>query len=219
MAAFGATLAVAAPALASNPLGAWVKVDKVVFEPDQTNATKVQVWGVFALNLGQQAGSWAYSEPNPGYMYFSCPQGYEAQCRMEWADFKNAIGTKNCSGFGQNYVAPGTVRAASVSPASPDPWPVTMTMGVYNTPWAGGTCDKLQNFGSPDGGTTLDGGNPATDSGTGNPGTDSGSGKGPGDTTPKGGGGCAVAPEGTALPVFEGLALALALAMRRRRAH
>jgi hypothetical protein len=219
MAAFGATLAVAAPALASAPLGAWVKVDKVVFEPDETNATKIQVWGVFALNLGQQAGSWAYSPPQAGYMYFSCPQGYEAQCRMEWADFKLAVGTKNCSGFGQNYVAPGTVRATSALPASPDAWPVTATMGVYNTTWAGGTCDQLQNY-ALDGGTLADGGNnPSTDSGSGNPPADSGTGnpKGPGAT--KGGGGCAVAPDAAALPIFEGLALALALAMRRRRAR
>jgi len=40
----------ASRALASDPVGVYAIVDKVVFEPNETNPERIQVWGAFALS-------------------------------------------------------------------------------------------------------------------------------------------------------------------------
>jgi hypothetical protein len=183
----------------------------------------VQVEGVFALNFGQMAGSWAYSSPKSGIMYFECPQGAEAQCRMEWADFKAAIGTMNCAGFGQNYTPPGTIRAKNMPLGNPDPWPVNMTLGVYLTQYAGGTCDQLRNHSEGDGGLvpTDSGSNPnPMPTNTGNPGNPNPGGMMMQNQKPttSGGNGCSIGGDAApALPIGSALLLSLIALLRPRR--
>jgi MYXO-CTERM domain-containing protein len=207
-------LALAGTAEASTPHGAWAHVDKVELLPDEAGATKVVLTGKFALTQGPGKGVWAYENPVAGYMYFQCPSGSEADCRLQWSEIKGTVGTTTCAGFGQSDVVPGTVRPAGTPLGTPDNYFVGM--GVTRTVYAGGVCEKLRTY-SVDAGVT-----PAPDAG--NPGTP----PAPVPTTPApktespGGGGttssgCALGGSSTssgALAVMVGLIL---VGLRRRR--
>src|SRR5438067_4456827 len=137
----GFTIAIAAlfvaamPLRASDPIGVYGVIDKVVFEPNEASATAVQVWGAFSLAVprspnGQQtkpAGSFGddksgdvYAAVQKGYLYFTCPKAKETLCRNEWNDLKATAGKKDVVGFGSRWVGHATVRSASEKPASPD---------------------------------------------------------------------------------------------------
>ncbi|HLQ77958.1 MAG TPA: hypothetical protein VK210_11420 [Terriglobia bacterium] len=106
---------------ASDPVGIYAMVDKVVFEPSEAAPQRVQVWGVFALAV--PPGD-TYTAPARGYMYFSAGQGREAVAKTEWADLKSVVGTGQGVGFGARYTATGTVRKAGEKVANPDTYPV-----------------------------------------------------------------------------------------------
>src|SRR5438270_910423 len=103
---FGYVLALAAglvacgAARASDPVGGYLIVDKVVLEPVDS-PTKVQVWGAFVFATAR--GGKAYGSPLRGYVYYEAPSGKEAVCRKEWADLKKAAGTGQVLGFGTSY--------------------------------------------------------------------------------------------------------------------
>src|SRR5438876_1278444 len=67
--------------LASDPVGIYAYVDKVVLEPNDTTPERIQVWGGFALAEG---GGYEYGKAQPGYMYFKLKPGKEEVCRNEW---------------------------------------------------------------------------------------------------------------------------------------
>jgi hypothetical protein len=118
-------VALAVPALrASDMVGVYALIDRVVLEPTDTGAVRVQLWGAFAL-ADRKDGS-NYQEPAKGYLYYSCPAGKEQTCRNEWADLKALAGTKVAAGFGGRYVATGRVRPATEAVASPDVYPIEM---------------------------------------------------------------------------------------------
>lgn len=127
IAAVTAGLLVALPVLlpASDPMGVYAVVQKVVLEPNETEPVRVQVWGAFAVSDGKRDSD-AYSPPQVGYLYYSCPAGQERTCRNEWADLKTVAGKGIGVGFGGRYVETGRVRKASETPASPDPYPIKM---------------------------------------------------------------------------------------------
>jgi hypothetical protein len=121
--ALAAALAAGGAARASDPIGGYLIVDKVVLEPSDAPTT-IQIWGSFALY--KEPGGRAYGDPVRGYLYYKAPSGKEDVCRKEWADLKKAAGTGQVIGFGSSYElkALGKVRKASEKPASPDPYPV-----------------------------------------------------------------------------------------------
>src|SRR5438270_13944134 len=110
-------------ARASDPIGAYTIVDKVVLDPADAPTT-IQIWGSFALATEQRGSN--YGDPVRGYLYYKAPSGKEEVCRKEWNDLKKAAGTVQVIGFGSRYelAAIGKVRKANEKPASPDTYPV-----------------------------------------------------------------------------------------------
>src|SRR5438034_6084567 len=54
-------------ALASDPVGIYALVDKVVFEPNETNPERIQIWGGFAIAEGY---GYTYKNAQRGYLYY-----------------------------------------------------------------------------------------------------------------------------------------------------
>lgn len=107
---------------ASGRTSVFAVIEKVVFEPNEANADRIQLWGAFAFVDGggavmslaesvkarQAAGSGATamtSSPLRGYMYFSLPSTASVEqikvVRTEWSDLKKLTGTGEAVAFGQ----------------------------------------------------------------------------------------------------------------------
>jgi hypothetical protein len=101
------TLSVSVPA--SGVLGIFALLDKVVFEPDETHAERVQLWGVF----GYTNGVGAVTDVERGYVYFRLPNANEVNdvaisttlIRREWLDLKSVAGTDQAIGFSLSGVS------------------------------------------------------------------------------------------------------------------
>jgi hypothetical protein len=89
---------------ASGPVGVFAVLEKVVFEPNEANAERVQVWGAFAFVDGGITVNVATSKPQRGYLYFTMPAaatGAEMKiARTEWSDLKAVAGTGQVVAFG-----------------------------------------------------------------------------------------------------------------------
>src|SRR5205809_7830359 len=72
-------------ALASDPVGIYALVDKVVFEPNETNPERIQIWGGFAIAEGY---GYTYKNAQRGYLYYKVNSDNPTACRNEWADLK-----------------------------------------------------------------------------------------------------------------------------------
>jgi hypothetical protein len=106
---------------ASDPMGVYAVIEKVVFEPNENAPERIQVWGVFSITEGKPGDF--YQAPQRGYLYFTVPQGKEAVARKEWADLKSVAGTGQGIAFGNKYLFKGRFRKAEEKPASPDVYP------------------------------------------------------------------------------------------------
>jgi hypothetical protein len=104
-------------AIASDPVGVYAFVDKVVLEPSDGQPERIQVWGGFALAEGRGD---TYTPAKRGYMYFAIKPGEEEVARKEWADLKNLAGTDQFVAFGMRYKPAGKVRDAAAKPEKPD---------------------------------------------------------------------------------------------------
>lgn len=120
-AVLGACLA-ATLAYASDLVGVYAVVEKVVLEPSDAAPQRAQIWGAFAV-YDQASGS-SYQAPQRGYLYYTCPQAQESVCRKEWADLKSVAGKGTGVGFGRRWEPVGRVRKADEKPASADPYPI-----------------------------------------------------------------------------------------------
>lgn len=85
---------------ASGPIGIYGIVEKVVFEPNERMAERIQVWGAFAYADG------GFTQPQPGlsavrkgYLYFQDPTHSQA-IQREWSDLKAIAGTGQAVAFG-----------------------------------------------------------------------------------------------------------------------
>lgn len=114
--AVGVILVAAFNVSASGPLGIYGIVEKVVFEPNEAAAERIQVWGAFSYVEGPiPDGLLVVSRPQRGYLYFKVPSGPRgalaeaatAVIRNEWLDLKSVAGTNQPVGFGR---WPGGVR-------------------------------------------------------------------------------------------------------------
>jgi hypothetical protein len=120
-----AVLALSAVSLrASDRIGIYTIVEKVVFEPSEAAPQRVQIWGVFAL-ADARSGS-AYLPPRRGYVYYTIAPGKEEICRKEWADLKAVAGTGQGIGFGFRRDTATRVRKASDKVEAPDVYPVSI---------------------------------------------------------------------------------------------
>src|SRR5262245_34596149 len=89
---------------ASGPVGIYAAIEKVIFEPNEQTAERIQIWGAFSfIDGGINAGRGA-SPPQRGYLYLSVPQGSSPTEReaikKEWADLKAVAGTDQVVAFG-----------------------------------------------------------------------------------------------------------------------
>jgi hypothetical protein len=141
---FALVLAVAVvPLRASDPVGLYCMIDKVVLEPSDGAPARIQIWGAFSVAIPRAAD---FSQPKPpgsfgdarvgdvyaavekGYLYYTCPPDKEAQCRNEWADLKSIAGTHKVVGIGSRWSQHVRVRPASQKLEAPDAY--ALNVGV-----------------------------------------------------------------------------------------
>lgn len=109
---------------ASDPIGLYAVIDKVVVEPAQGQPQRIQIWGSFAL--ADTSNQDDYGTAQKGYLYYSCPASQDATCKNEWSDLQSVAGKGVGVGFGGRYDRLGRVRAAAAKPESPDVYPIRM---------------------------------------------------------------------------------------------
>jgi len=109
---------------ASDPMGVYCIVDKVVLEPAD-RADRAQIWGTCAL---ANTNDWYFQAPAKGYFYFSAPSGQEDAARAEWADLKSVAGTGQIVGFGSRYEEKGALRQTDAKPDKPEAYPLGFGM-------------------------------------------------------------------------------------------
>jgi hypothetical protein len=109
---------------ASDPVGVYALVEKVVLEPNDNEPVRAQIWGAFALSDGTSGDG--YVAPQVGYLYYSCALTHVRMCRNEWSDLKAVAGRGTGVGFGGRYLDSGRVRKAAEKPANPDEYPIKM---------------------------------------------------------------------------------------------
>ena len=122
LAAAGACVLGTAALHASDFVGVYAVVEKVVLEPSETAPERIQIRGAFAFSDGKRGSG--YGEAQRGYLYYSCPAAQLTLCRKEWADLQSVAGKNIGVGFGGRYLATGRVRKAEEAPASPDVYPI-----------------------------------------------------------------------------------------------
>ena len=106
---------------ASDLVGVYAFIDKVVLEPSDAAPERIQLWGGFALAAG---GGEKYAPAQRGYLYFKLPAGKEKAALREWNDLKTLAGKEQLVAFGSRYGAKATVRKADVKPENPDPYTI-----------------------------------------------------------------------------------------------
>jgi hypothetical protein len=131
LAVAGALLCVAG-VKASDPIGVYAMVERVVFEPSESAPKSAQIWGAFTPSVEPPRPTYkpeqAYGDVQRGYVYVTCPAGKESMCAAEWSDIKSVAGKSEVVGFGTRWGSKIRVRPASEAPASPDTY--TSNVGV-----------------------------------------------------------------------------------------
>ena len=116
---------------ASETVGIYALIERVVLEPDQTSPQRIQLWGAFSNNRDAK-------NPKRGYMYFTLPVSQQETARKEWTDFKTIAGTGRVVAFGMQrfgsaqgrepadayFATLARVRPATETPRSPDIYPL-----------------------------------------------------------------------------------------------
>ena len=105
---------------ASDMIGVYGRVDKVVMEPNDQAPQRIQVWGVFAMASPENGND--YLPPARGYLYYTLPSSAQLALK-EWADLKAVAGTGQIVAFGTRFhSSPRRVRLrnAEERPESPD---------------------------------------------------------------------------------------------------
>ena len=87
---------------ASDQLGIYAIVEKVVFEPSESAPQRIQIWGAFVVPVPMS--SFQYKPAERGYLYFKIAPGKEEITRKEWADLKAVAGTGQGIAFAQYWV-------------------------------------------------------------------------------------------------------------------
>ena len=134
---------------ASDPVGAYALIERVVTEPAGANPTTAQIWGAFSFAVPRSANGVqsmpaggfgnvntgdVYGPAERGFVFYTCPAGRDSMCRNEWSDLRTVAGTHQIVGFGGRYVPNGTVRKIGDRPGTPDVYPLNVgvvRMGSY----------------------------------------------------------------------------------------
>jgi hypothetical protein len=149
-------LTLVSPLRASDPVGVYCLVEKVVFEPNEASPNAAQIWGAFSFAVPPSGGRYVkpesgfgnaaigdvYAPVQKGYLYYKCEERQTALCRNEWADLKSVAGKHEVLGFGGRHEPNGSVRKPDDPPSSPDVYP--LNVGVVKIGMYGNT--GLQNL-------------------------------------------------------------------------
>lgn len=117
---------------ASDRVGVYGIVEKIVFEPNETSPQRVQIWGAFAVTDGKSGSG--YLPPQRGYLYYTITPGKEEIAKKEWADLKAVAGTGQGIGFGFRYETKVRVRKATEKVESPDTYVVSQGLVKIGPP-------------------------------------------------------------------------------------
>jgi hypothetical protein len=150
-------LALTGAARASDPVGIYGLVEKVVLEPNADKPERAQVWGVFRVAV-KNAGD-EYTPPAYGYFYYGLAPGKADDSRREWADMKKVAGTGDVIAFANRYGEKGTLHKAAEKPDKPEPHPIAG--GLEKLRATGGIAEGLRSIPLPDepaDGGTVEGG-------------------------------------------------------------
>jgi hypothetical protein len=92
-------------------------VKKLVFEPNDTAPTRIQIWGTFALCTDHES----YGRPIAGYLYYQITPRKEEECRKEWARLQKLVGDKRLVAWGVcgRPNVDGHIRDVAEKPQSP----------------------------------------------------------------------------------------------------
>ena len=110
---------------ASDRVGIYAVIDKVIFEPNAEHPERVQLWGAFAVAKRNDRDF--YEPVSSGYLYFKLPSE-QRLARAEWNDLKSLAGTKRITAFSARFGQSVRLRPATEKPQSPDSY--TLGVGV-----------------------------------------------------------------------------------------
>ena len=102
---------------ASDRVGVYAVIDRVVFEPGAANPERVQLWGAFAVATRNNRDD--YDPVQRGYMYFTAANARDLT-RAEWNDLKSVAGTRKIVAFGTRFGQSVRVRGDHEKPQTPD---------------------------------------------------------------------------------------------------
>jgi len=102
---------------ASGPVAAFALVDKVTFEPNAEKPERIQITGVFCL---VDPGSYAYRDPQRGYLYVMLSKRNQDLAHREWGDLKAVAGTRQVVAFGLGWMSKMRLRKPGERAESPD---------------------------------------------------------------------------------------------------
>jgi hypothetical protein len=111
----------AAGARASDPVGVYGVIERVVLEPNSEKPERIQLWGWFELS---NPTTRLYEKPKRGCLYYSLAEGKQDVCRAEWKDLEKSAGTGQCVAFGQRRAELGKIRKFGVELDTPVPYPL-----------------------------------------------------------------------------------------------
>jgi hypothetical protein len=95
---------------ASDPVGVYAIIDRVVLEPNERAPERVRLSGAFALADPSVPGADNYFPAVRGLLYYRASKRDLHVCRIEWADLKRVAGTGQCVAFGGRHQPLGVVR-------------------------------------------------------------------------------------------------------------
>lgn len=101
-------LCLAGRTFASDPIGIYALVDRVVIEPSDSQPERIQVWGAFSVAMRQFGDQ--YSPPVRGYLYYQLPAEKAQVAKAEWADMQKVAGSGQVIAFGSRYQQFGKIR-------------------------------------------------------------------------------------------------------------
>jgi hypothetical protein len=97
-----------ARARASDPIGIYAVIDRVVLEPSDAQPERIQIWGAFSVAMKQFGDE--YSPPVRGYLYYQLPSEKAQAAKTEWSDMQKVAGTGQIIAFASRYQKFGTIR-------------------------------------------------------------------------------------------------------------
>lgn len=128
---FAALIALVAtlPALASDRVAVYAKVDRVVLEPSEQAPDTIQIWGTFSIAQPNNFND--YKPAARGYLYYRLPEKADL-ARREWGDLKAVAGTGQIVAFGSRFEGTPRLRPANEAPGKPDAYSINAGLTKVN---------------------------------------------------------------------------------------